>query len=128
MFSESSAQSAVVLVVEDEPLLRMAAVSFLEDAGFEVIEAADADEAIKFLESRNNIRLIFTDIDMPSGSMNGLRLAKAVRDRWPPVEIIIVSGHQVPHATELPERSRFFPKPYNEAEMVSTMREMLQAA
>jgi CheY-like chemotaxis protein len=128
MFSEGSTQSAVVLVVEDEPLLRMAAVSFLEDAEFEVIEAADADEALKFLESRNDIRLIFTDIDMPYGSMNGLRLARAVRDRWPPVEIIIVSGHQVPDTMEMPERSRFFAKPYNEAQMVSTMREMLQAA
>lgn len=128
MFSQSSDTKAIILVVEDEPLLRMAALLCVEDAGFDVLEAADADEALRFLESRNDIHLIFTDIDMPYGSMNGLKLAKAVRDRWPPIEIIIVSGHQVPDATELPERSRFFPKPYNEAHMASIMREMLQAA
>lgn len=119
---------AVVLVVEDEPLLRLAAMYFLEDAGFEPLEAMDADQAIAILQSRDDIRLVFTDIDMPNGSMNGLRLAMAVRDRWPPIEIIIVSGHSIPNATELPERSKFFAKPYNDAHMVDTMREMLRAA
>lgn len=119
---------AVVLVVEDETFLRMAAVCFLEDAGFEVIEAEDADRALALLESRNDIRLVFTDIDMPNGSMNGLRLARAVRDRWPPIAIVVVSGHQIPTAADLPYGSKFFPKPYDEAEMVSTLREMLQAA
>jgi CheY-like chemotaxis protein len=128
MVSEGSKPRAVILVIEDEPLVRITAVTFIEDAGFAVIEAGDADEAIKLLESRNDIRLILTDIDMPQGSMNGLRLARAVRDRWPPIEIIIVSGHQIPAAADLPERSRFFPKPYDEAHMVQTMRDMLQAA
>ena len=72
---------AVVLVVEDEMLLRMRAVDMVEDAGFTSVEAVDADQAIAILESRSDIALLFTDIQMP-GSMDGLRLAHAVRKRW----------------------------------------------
>ena len=121
-----SQSKVVVLVVEDETILRIAAVSFLEDAGFDVIEAEDADRAIALLEGRDDIRLLFTDIDLPIGSMNGLRLARAVRDRWPNVAIIMVSGHRVPDVGELPGGSKFFPKPYDETQMVSTVREMAQ--
>jgi CheY-like chemotaxis protein len=74
----------VVLVVEDDPLLRMLAVEVVEEAGFIAIEARDADEAVILLESRTDIALLFTDINMP-GSMDGLKLAHAVRDRWPPI-------------------------------------------
>ena len=80
-----------VLVVEDESLVRLGAVTIIEDAGFEVIEAASADEAIGILECRSDIRVVFTDIHMP-GSMDGLKLAQAVRDRWPPIKIIVTSG------------------------------------
>ena len=124
---QSSSARAVVLVAEDETFLRMTAVAFLEGANFDVIEAANADEAIAQLESGDDIRVLLTDIDMPYGSMNGLRLAKAVRDRWPPIAVIIVSGHQIPRPDELPAGSRFFAKPYDETQVVSTMREMLQA-
>ena len=82
---------AVVLVVEDEMLLRMRTVDMVEDAGFTSIEAVDADEAVAILESRSDIALLFTDIQMP-GSMDGLRLAHAVHERWPPIKIILVSG------------------------------------
>jgi CheY-like chemotaxis protein len=81
----------VILVVEDEAIVRMMAVSVAENAGFEALGAATADEAIKILESRLDIRLVFTDVNMP-GSMDGLRLAHAVRNRWPPVELIVTSG------------------------------------
>jgi CheY-like chemotaxis protein len=91
----------VVLVVEDEPLLMMSAVDIVENAGFEAVEAGNADEAVRILESRTDIRIVLTDIDMP-GSINGLKLAAAVRDRWPPIEIIIVSGHVRPKDDELP--------------------------
>ena len=83
----------VVLVVEDDPLLRMLAVEVVEEAGFIAIEARDADEAVILLESRTDIALLFTDINMP-GSMDGLKLAHAVRDRWPPIKILVVSGKQ----------------------------------
>jgi DNA-binding NtrC family response regulator len=127
MFSKPN-DSAVVLIVEDEAVLRMAAVCFVEDAGFEAIEACDADDAIVLLENRDDIRLLFTDIDMPFGSMNGLRLASAVRDRWPPIKIIVVSGHRTPEPADMPGGSKFFTKPYEPDRMIATMREMLQAA
>jgi DNA-binding NtrC family response regulator len=124
-FSESS---AVVLIVEDEFLLRMAAVDFIAEAGFQVLEAKNADDAVRLLESRDDIRLVFTDIDMPLGSMNGLKLAHAVRDRWPPIAIIVVSGHRIPDEGDMPLHGRFFTKPYNEQAMVATMHDMLKAA
>jgi CheY-like chemotaxis protein len=112
----------VVLVVEDDPLLRLTTAEGLQDAGFDVIEAQDADEAIKILETRADIRVIFTDIEMP-GSMDGLKLAAMVRDRWPPVEIIVTSGKQMPEAEKLPQRSRFFPKPTDFTTVAKTIRE-----
>ena len=81
----------VVLVVEDEFLIRISAVEIIEDAGFDILQAADADEALEILQVRGDIRVIFTDIHMP-GSMDGLRLAHAVRGRWPPIKIIATSG------------------------------------
>jgi CheY-like chemotaxis protein len=81
----------LVLVVEDEFLVRMNALSLLEEAGFGVLEAASADEAIALLEARKDIRIVFTDINMP-GSMDGLRLAHAIRNRWPPIELVLTSG------------------------------------
>lgn len=111
----------IVLVVEDEPFLRMIAVDLVEEAGFVAIEAVNADEAVRILESRADIRIVVTDIDMP-GSINGLKLAAAVRDRWPPIEIIIVSGHLKPLPEDLPPRSVFFSKPYDERQMAATLR------
>src|SRR5881227_2598763 len=101
---------AVVLVVEDELLLRMRAVDMVEDAGFTSVEAVDADEAVAILESRSDISLLFTDIQMP-GSMDGLKLAHAVHDRWPSIKIILVSGKIKLSDAERPADSRFFGKP-----------------
>jgi len=101
----------VVLVVEDEALVRLGAASMVEDAGYEVIEAANADQAVKILETRDDIRVVFTDINMP-GSMDGLKLAAAVRDRWPPIEIIVTTGRGLPNMSVLPERARVLMKPY----------------
>lgn len=112
-----------VLVVEDEPLLRMMAMDMVEDAGFEPVEARDADEAIALLEARTDITIVFTDVDMP-GSMDGLKLAAAIRDRWPPIEIVITSGHFRLDDTEIPTRTVFFPKPYDHQEVIATLRWM----
>jgi CheY-like chemotaxis protein len=120
-------KQAVILVVEDEAILRMVAASFFEDAGFEVVEAADTGEALTVLESREDIHLVFTDIDLPPSSVNGLTLAQAVTDRWPPIKIVIVSGHDVPGEGTMLTGSRFFPKPYRAEEMIATVREMLSA-
>ena len=113
----------VILVVEDEAIVRMMAVSVAENAGFEALWAATADEAIKILESRPDIRLVFTDVNMP-GSMDGLRLAHAVRNRWPPVELIVTSGHSHIRRDELPERGRFFAKPYDIHALSQAFQEM----
>jgi CheY-like chemotaxis protein len=118
----SSKTSSVILIVEDETLIRWGAVKMVEDAGFEVLEAANADEAIQILESRSDIRVIFTDIHMP-GSMDGLKLAHAVRYRWPPIKIIVTSGHGFPNEQALPEGGRFVPKPYNSIQLQDALRE-----
>ena len=102
----------VCLVVEDEPLLRLDAADIARQTGYDVVEAENADVAISILESRNDIRVIFTDINMP-GSMDGLKLAAAVRDRWPPIEIIVTSGVHKLSTADLPERGVFLSKPYD---------------
>ena len=116
-----------VLVVEDEYLIRMDLVDSLLDEGFEVLAADNADDAIAILESDDQIQVMFTDIDMP-GSMNGLILSSAVRDRWPPIKIVVTSGQRVrPSATDLPEGSLFFAKPYDHSKVAASFRAMLAA-
>ena len=113
-----------VLVVEDEMLLRMRAVDMVEDAGYTSVEAVDADEAVTILEARSDIALLFTDIQMP-GSMDGLRLAHAVHERWPPIKIILVSGALKLANSDIPANSRFFGKPLEAKEMIAEMQEMI---
>ncbi|MGZ3361280.1 MAG: response regulator [Xanthobacteraceae bacterium] len=114
----------VILVVEDEMLLRMRAVDMVEDAGFTPVEAVDADEAVAILESRSDIALLFTDIQMP-GSMDGLKLAHAVRKRWPPIKIILVSGQLKLANIDIPADSRFFGKPLEAKKMIAEMQDMI---
>lgn len=109
-----------ILIVEDEPLLLMDAIDMVEDAGFTAYGAKNADQAINLLEKHENIRVLFTDVDMP-GSMDGLKLAHAVRDRWPPVSIIVTSGHVNVSTNELPEHGLFFSKPYPPASVISAL-------
>jgi CheY-like chemotaxis protein len=113
----------VVLIVEDEFLLRMDAVDMIEAAGFAVAEAANADQAIEILEARSDISVIFTDIQMP-GSMDGLKLARAVRGRWPPIKIVATSGHVHVSETDMPAGGRFLPKPYSPAQVTGVLREL----
>ena len=111
---------AIILIVEDELLLSLDISEALEDAGYAVIAVANADEAMKVLESRDNVRTIFTDIDLP-GSMDGLKLAAAVRDRWPPIHIIVTTGMRAPHRDEIPANSAFIAKPYRRAEVLEAV-------
>src|ERR1700760_391133 len=115
-----------VLVVEDEMILRMRAVDIVEDAGFCPIEAVNADEAMSILESRSDISLLFTDIQMPDG-MDGLKLAHAVHERWPSIKIILVSGQVKPSDAERPADSRFFGKPLGVEQMVGELQAMVGA-
>src|ERR1700731_800348 len=119
-----SADLRAVLVVEDEMLLRMRAVDMVEDAGFTAVEAINADDAVAILESRSDIDLLFTDIQMP-GSMDGLKLAYAVHERWPSIKIILVSGKLTPTNSERPTDSRFFGKPLEVKQMIAEMQEMI---
>lgn len=111
----------LVLVVEDEAMIRLNAVMMLEDADFDTLEAGSADEAIVHLETNRRIQIVFTDIDMP-GSMDGLRLAAAIRNRWPPIELVLTSGHVLVSARDMPARGLFLPKPYSSEQLIRTMR------
>jgi two-component sensor histidine kinase/CheY-like chemotaxis protein len=124
--STGSIEVPNVLIVEDEMVLRMRAVDIVEDAGFHPVEAVNADEAMSILESRSDISLLFTDIQMP-GSMDGLKLAHAVHDRWPSIKIILVSGQVKPSDAEKPENSRFFGKPLSVEHIITELQEMVGA-
>jgi CheY-like chemotaxis protein len=121
--SDFTAKRPVVLIVEDDFLIRMHAAEMIADAGFDVVEAASADAAIVILEDRLDIIVVFTDIQMP-GSMDGLKLAAAIRGRWPPIKIVATSGIVDVRKVDLPEGSRFLAKPYSSAEIIRTLREL----
>lgn len=112
-----------MLIVEDDPLLRMLAVEIVEEAGFAALEACNADEAVTLLEARTDIALLFTDVQMP-GSMDGIRLAHAVRNRWPPVKIIVASGQVRLKLADLPLGSRFMAKPYRAEAMIAELQSL----
>ena len=117
----------VILIVEDELLLRVDSAEVIESAGFEVIQAANADEAIAILTARPDIHVVFTDIQMP-GSMDGLKLARYVRNRWPPIKIVATSGRVRVEDDDLPAGSVFLPKAYRGAEVVAALRELTGTA
>ena len=123
MSSAYAARWPVVLIVEDEFLIRLHAAQIIEEAGFDVIEASNADEAISILEVRSDITILFTDIQMP-GSMDGLKLAAAVKGRWPPIKIVATSGVVNVRSDDLPEGGRFLPKPYDPTQLTATLREL----
>ncbi len=122
--SADSAKILNVLIVEDEMILRMRAVDIVEDAGFHPVEAVNADEAISILESRSDISLLFTDIQMP-GTMDGLKLAHIVHARWPEIKIILVSGRIKPSDAEKPVDSLFFAKPLSVEQMINELKTMV---
>jgi CheY-like chemotaxis protein len=113
--------SHCVLVVEDEALVNMFTSSELRVAGYEVLAAFDADEAIRILEKRNDIDLVFTDIDMP-GSMDGLKLAAAIRVRWPPIRILLTTGMVAPTPEQMPAGSAVILKPYEIPNVLKAMQ------
>jgi CheY-like chemotaxis protein len=121
--NDLTAKRPVVLIVEDDFLIRMHAAEMIADAGFDVVEAASAGEAILVLEVRLDITVVFTDIQMP-GSMDGLKLATAIRGRWPPIKIVATSGLVDVRQDDLPEGGRFLPKPYSLEQIVRTLREL----
>ena len=122
MALDRSAAPATILIVEDEMMIRMNTVEMVEEAGYAPLEAIDADGAVAMLESRSDIALMVTDIQMP-GSMDGVELAQAVHMRWPLIKIIIVSALNQP--IDLPADSLFFGKPLEAQDMICQMRNMI---
>lgn len=117
----SNAEKHVVLVIEDEPVLRIEIADMLEDDGFEVVESTSVEEAIHVLETRPDIRIVYIDLDMPKG-IDGVKFAAAIRNRWPPIEIVLTASRFDAARIELPVRSRFFAKPIDPASVMKTMR------
>ncbi len=115
---------AVVLVVDDSALIRMAAVDLVQSAGYEVLEAQDADAAILILESRDDIDLVFTDVQMP-GTMDGIKLSHYIHNRWPPVKLIVTSGMAFVEESSLPTGSQYFAKPYTDTAITNAMARLL---
>jgi len=103
----------------------MGIVDYLQDEGFEVFEAENADIALLILESNDRIQIIFTDVDMP-GSMDGLKLSAAVRNRWPPVKIVVTSGHRMVTLQDIPDGSLFYGKPYDHAQIATSFRQVME--
>jgi CheY-like chemotaxis protein len=115
-----------ILVVEDEPLIRLGLASAVEDAGYAVIEAANADEAILRIVADEEVRLVVTDVDMP-GTMDGIRLAHYIRKRWPPIQLLVISGKVGLIPGQLPTGARFMSKPYQEPQLLTTIEALMSA-
>jgi CheY-like chemotaxis protein len=116
-------EKATILVVESEAIIRISTANMLQDAGYRVVEAPNADVAIRILQSRNDIRAVFTDIKMP-GALCGLRLVRAIRDRWPPIHLIVASGLSAPTEKEFPKMGRFIRKPYAAEHVLAVLDEL----
>jgi CheY-like chemotaxis protein len=115
-----------ILIVEDEVLVRVLAARMFGDAGFRVLEAANSDEALEFLDADSDVQLLFTDVNLP-GAIDGLALAQQVHGRWPHIGIIVVSGQSMPQSHELPTGCRFYRKPYDVNTVVRHARELTVA-
>lgn len=115
------AKKRVVLVIEDEPVLRIEISDMLQEEGLEVVEATNVENAIHILETRPDIRIVYMDLDMPNG-VDGVKIAAAIRDRWPPIEIVLTASRIDSARLQLPVRAKFFPKPFNRARVIEAVR------
>jgi CheY-like chemotaxis protein len=115
----------LILVVEDEPLVRDLNLDILQEAGFRLIDASDADEAFEILKRRPDVEVVLTDVDMP-GSMNGFEFARLVAQGWPDVKILVISGKMRPEPGDLPEGSAFMAKPYRPNELVAELGHLVR--
>jgi len=124
MTETSMPARAVVLIVEDEPLVRMMVIELFEDEGFEVLEAADGDQALAIFRERRDVGLLFTDVEMP-GSLDGYALARWAEVNRPAVKTVIVSGRAMPRAGDLPEGAAFVGKPYDHDDVMRRIQTMM---
>ena len=121
---QDARERAVVLLVEDEPLVRMFGADVLEEAGYEVVEAVDGDAALKVLEARADVDVLFTDVNMP-GSLDGLGLARVVHERRPDIKLLIASGQVRLADDEIPDSGRFLAKPYAPHDILREVRNLI---
>ena len=121
----ASEKLPTILIVEDEFIIALGAAEIFQKAGFETVEASNADDAVAILEARPDIGIVFTDVRMP-GSIDGLKLAHCVRNRWPPVKIIVTSGHHSFQPGDLPDGGLFIPKPYSDRCLTTAIGDLIQ--
>ncbi|MBB4860706.1 CheY-like chemotaxis protein [Novosphingobium chloroacetimidivorans] len=114
-----------ILIVEDEPVLRLEALDIVEAAGFEPVEATSVEHAIRILEERTDIRLVYMDRDMRRG-IKGIEVAAAIRNRWPPIEIILIAAFSTGAELELPVRAQFYPQPVRHNQIIGAMQTMMR--
>lgn len=112
----------IALVVDDEPLIRMDIAAIISDAGYHVVEAATADEALAFLEKYSSLQLLFTDVQTGS-DLDGFELARKIAERWPNIEVVVASGARVPKEGELPGNASFIRKPFSAETVLETLQE-----
>lgn len=124
--SEFAPETPLILVVEDDAVVRMVASDILAMEGYRVEEAEDAETALRILEGRPDIELLFTDINMP-GDKDGLALAREVHERWPQILLILTSGRAYLEKAEIPDDGRFVPKPYNASKLISSVRDVISS-
>ncbi len=125
MTQNTSADRPTILVAEDDELLRLNASELLEEHGYTVVEADNAEEALKVMEKRKDVRLLFTDIQMPPGC-DGLELAREVHNRWPKVLLVITSGQVQPTRAEIADDGRFIRKPYRAKDLLGQIDELIE--
>ena len=116
--------SPLVLVVEDEPYVRMASASMLQDAGFEVIEACNADEALRLLAANPRVGVVFTDVEMP-GTIDGLGLARRIHHDWPGIGVVVTSG-RYGNTSPVSDADVFMQKPYRSAVLITGIQESMR--
>jgi CheY-like chemotaxis protein len=119
--------SSVVLVVEDEELVREYAVTVFEDAGYVTLEADDARSALELLNERSDVRAVFTDVQLP-GPLDGFELARRVHERWPEILLLVTSGNRTPSKAELPKAGQFIPKPYRADDVLQKINTLARDA
>lgn len=120
-----SSNAPLVLIVEDEPLVREIAAAAIQDAGYEVVEAANAHEAVDILRTRADVGVLFTDVDMP-GNLDGLALARLVHEQWPAIRLVVTSGRSLPDP--VPDDGRFVAKPYSLRHLADTLASVTACA
>lgn len=125
MTQDANAEHPTILVVEDSESLRLLASDLLEEHGYTVVEVENAEQAMKVMEKRKDVQLLFTDIQMPPGC-DGLELARQVHDRWPKVRLVITSGRVQPKRSEIADDGLFIRKPYQAKDLLGKIDELLK--